>query len=180
MKPIIHQPLSCESLASALCNRLQFAGWSQVGSSVGVVSGVIEVPSSASHLDKAITVPIRVIFTDLWFGIIPQVYLSERPIWLKTGAEWHVFDTGWVCFELPEHWHDHVLELVRLDHNNVHELAAQWIIRATAHILHVHYVCHQSGRKFWPETIPFWGHGEEGRKQYKEGKILEVIVRKNV
>jgi len=139
------------------------------------VSGVIEVPSSAQPEDRAITLPIRVEFSSRWVEYIPRVYVAERPIWLKTGLEWHAFDSGWICFELPEHWRDQMAELVKSGHSNVENLAAQWIIRATTHVLHVHYVCHRTCRQSWPDTIPFWDHGDEGSRQYRG----EKAARKN-
>lgn len=127
---------------------------------------MLDVPSGSQADDMVIPVPIRVELSDVWIGQIPQVFLAERPKWLQTGLDWHVLENKWVCYELPNRWQDHLIGLLKTGARNIDELAAQWVIRATAHVLHVNYVCHRTGRKSWPTAIPFWQHGDAGPRQY--------------
>jgi hypothetical protein len=164
-----NKPPGCEPLVSALSEKLLDARSSHhVGTAW--VCGALSIPTFPQRPGAAVPVPITVEVTESWTRHIPKVTLAERPMWLKTGADWHVFANGWVCFELPERWCDHILNLLDLGVGDIPELASQWITRATAHILHVHYVCHHTGRKAWPPSIPAWKHGDEGRLEYKREK----------
>ncbi len=170
--------LGIESLSSALSEALHDPGTCRLEQSAWV-SGVLRVPTSPDESNRSLPVPVIVELTDIWPRSIPKLSLSEHPYWLRTGADWHIFDSGWVCFEHPEQWRDHMTTLINSDQENIQNLAAQWITRATAHILHVHYVCHQTGRTSWPQTIPAWKHGEEGTQEYRMEKAAAKAIHSN-
>lgn len=100
------------------------------------------------------------------------------PPWIKIGCDWHVFDSGVVCYELPERWTDHLSQLAVETDEDVPDLAAQWIIRATSYVLHIHYTCHLTNRLSWPEEIPTWPHGSKGSELYISEKRCKASATK--
>ncbi|MFT4177421.1 MAG: hypothetical protein QM627_12300 [Luteolibacter sp.] len=49
------------------------------------------------------------------------------------------------------------------------DVAAQWLTRAAAHILHVHFTCFVLKKKNWPDFIPTWPHSpDEASAAYRK------------
>lgn len=159
-----------EALARALRDYLQLAGsstWLGKFSGIPLVSGILDVGVKAHIAREVCQVPICVVIPSRWMSQIPLLYVNSRPDWLKTGADWHVARDGHVCLEWHERWADH-LALLQLKTNvDIADIAAQWITRSAAHILHVHITCHALGKKKWPKGIPTWAHEDEARAQYR-------------
>jgi hypothetical protein len=116
------------------------------------------------------SLPIRFWVGNDWIKTPPTVILAEMPSWLKVGDEWHINERLDVCYEFPGKWTSHFETLKEARVNeDLSDLAAQWILNGTTHVLSVNYKCHLMGRTSWPDFIPFWPHsGVESAKLLKK------------
>lgn len=156
-------------LAEKISPRLLDASVTDLGEYVWVV-GRLPIEVSAAGSPGPLPIPIRIGITDNWDVVLPSVLIADRPAWLKCNADWHVFSHGQACYEFRQRWIDHFSLLIKSGEKDVYDYAAQWITRATSHLLQVHFICHKFQIKTWPEdVVPSWKHKpEDAQVQYDE------------
>tara|TARA_R110002167_G_scaffold226426_1_gene431575 strand:- start:171 stop:653 length:483 start_codon:yes stop_codon:yes gene_type:complete len=122
---------------------------------------------------------IRVHVPRNWIERVPVVECAGVPFWLKSGADWHAeAKTGYLCFDYGRMWVDHLSAREKeegVTADLLAKIAAEWLVTATGFLLHVHFRCHQTGRKEWPSTVEFWEHDDVSAKRQ-----LEQITRRRV
>ncbi|MFM2196597.1 MAG: hypothetical protein RLZZ505_29 [Verrucomicrobiota bacterium] len=135
------------------------------------VNGALSVQLSPKLGIKSLSVPVRVTLTDHWIDFLPQITVMSAFSWLKADIDWHVYSNRRVCFELDCRWTEHFEALRCNGLVDLEHLAAQWLTRSTAYILHVHYTCAKLGIEEWPEDLaPAWPHGKPAIDLYNREK----------
>jgi len=134
---------------------------------VAFLTGVLKVEVDPRLSRSAITVPVRIAIKDFWIEP-PRIWVIENLPWLKAGdADWHVYADKMICYELHDRWICHLTRLMNSGGQDLSAIAAQWLIRSAAHVLHVHYTCHRLGIDQWPEEeAPTWPHGQPAAELY--------------
>jgi hypothetical protein len=158
-----------EHLAKALSRYLQIAGWTRIGDRY-FVSGLLDVTVKPHIAPRTLQMPVRMEFSSDWPARIPHLYLNSMPAWVRTGNEWHVAQTGWVCLDWWERWADHFVLLVSSTAADIGDIAAQWITRSASYTLGIHLTCHIQKRSRWPKNVPYWAHGNEASEEYAQEK----------
>lgn len=94
----------------------------------------------------------------------PVVVCHES--WLRTGADWHAYTDGSLCYVLDQEWHDVMNSVVGRDGILVAADAARlWITRNVAWLLSKHLMADDLGLTTWPADWPFWPHGSDQAKR---------------
>ena len=163
-----------DGLAAALQNHLQIVEITPWGLCL-FVSGILDIDVKSHVAACFCQVPVCIIVPPDPLKQIPLLYVTSRPQWLKSGEDWHVSQNGLVCMDWEARYVDHLNLLSERTEADLADVAAQWITRSAAHILHVHITCHATGRTKWPKGVPYWDHGDAAAPQYKLEK--QAILR---
>lgn len=113
------------------------------------------------------------VFTEIHFPapiVMPEVYTTEP--WIKTGPDWHIYESGKLCWGLPEEWHDTIKTIMVTDIPLAKQLdvAANWCVNHVKSLLARHWHAHLYGLNQWPEEWDYWNHGTKGIKEYEQQK----------
>jgi hypothetical protein len=177
---VANRPTSARSLiAGELKPRLLDVNFTELGGCLWVLGRLpIEVAPEVGVGPSPIPVQIRI--TEDWIGNPPRIWIADRPAWLKRNPDWHIFSWGEACYEFRPRWTKHFIEIVEAGEQDVFKYAAQWLTRATSHLLQVHFVCHKFGLTTWPEDIvPSWKHHpKDAQLQYEEERRMNVRKRR--
>ena len=138
------------------------------------ISAVLSVQIDPRLRETPLSVPVLINASDYWTEILPMIWISSSPPWLKADVDWHVYSNRRICYELDERWIDQFADLLMAKEKGLPELAAQWITNAAANVLHVQYTCHALEIDKWPEEIaPSWPHGKPATELYRQEKSLK-------
>lgn len=135
-----------------------------------LVSGILNIEVKQHVAASPYQVPICVILPSDPLKRMPQLYVTSRPPWLKSGADWHVSKRGLICMDWEDRYLDHLRLLQEKTEADLAEVAAQWITRSSAHVLHIHITCHAKDRTKWPKGVDYWAHGDDAAPQYLREK----------
>jgi hypothetical protein len=162
-----------------LSDHMQVMGHSEFGG-LSLVSGVLRVTVDPRLSERALTVPVRITVCDPWIDVQPLIWVAGPVAWLRTGADWHVSPDRRVCFEFFGLWRKHLGRLAQFGDPHLVRRACQWLVRGTAHVLHVHYTCDKLGEDRWPEECaPTWPHDTLAHGLYEQEMKTNRHARKN-
>lgn len=146
-----------------------------------LVSGILDIEVKQHVAANPVQVPICVILFPNSLEQMPQLSVNSQPPWLKSGADWHVSKHGLVCLDWNDRYLDHLKLLREHTEADLAEVAAQWIMRSAAYILHIHITCHAKGRTKWPKGADYWAHGDDAAPQYsleKQALLRQLIPKR--
>lgn len=140
------------------------------------VFGLLPIAVS-SPLEPPSPIRVRIHIQEDWIVHPPRIWIAEKRSWLKPVPDWHVFPDRQVCYEFGLRWSEHFIRLLKTGIRERHDLAAQWITRATSYLLQVHYVCAEYGIELWPEkVVPSWAHGyQDALQQYEPERVANAL-----
>ena len=98
---------------------------------------------------------------------IPRIVAHET--WLRPGADWHRFDDGSLCIELPQRWRSNLRAISQLySEDETASYAAAYFLHSLCWLLARHRYAYESALFEWPGHWPQWGHGDLGLRQYEK------------
>ena len=101
---------------------------------------------------------------------MPEVYTTEP--WVKTGQDWHIYESGKLCWGLSNEWQDTIKTIMETDISLAVQLkiAANWCVNHVKSLLARHWYAHVYGLSQWPKEWDYWNHGGKGVKEYEQQK----------
>ena len=127
------------------------------------VSGLIEHSGMQSR--------IVVTYMDTPLKLAPAVDCHEP--WIRRSPTWHYENHNHCfCWVLQQEWARHFKERYEAGEPVGHLCsdAATWLVEAMRYVLGRHLIGHQTGMFEWPKEWEDYSHGEDGVKEYEEGK----------
>ena len=106
-----------------------------------------------------------------WTTTPPVVYCTNP--WVTRDREWHVGDSGNLCYVLDAEWRDRIRDVAsRHEMDGVAAYAAEYLMRNTQWLMQRHIVGHQQNIKEW--SWAGWGHDQKGQAEYAaEQRLLK-------
>jgi len=100
-----------------------------------------------------------------WWKNVPAVYCNEY--WVKKDTEFHIGLDGWICFDLDLRWQKYVTDVLSQEGMRAAALyGAAWCVHHCRWLLYRHHYFFANNISKWPNDLPAWGHGDDGRREF--------------
>ena len=109
------------------------------------------------------------VLTERLLDLPPAVRCFNK--WIRREIDWHVYNDGTLCYELPQRWKD---VLAQIDTENGERVAGicalDWCLAGVRKLLSFHLIAYSEGLRTWPKSWQAWKHFPGGPIQYLREK----------